>query len=289
MRTFTCRIQLSRNSHQQYLTVLLIMVEPLTVTAGIDYAAMVADNYRQIRNLRAAARASPWFDTVDGPPSYSPFYRKHLRRRYASGTDGDLLDESIPGVLGPDLTIRPHDDTLSQRIPDLRNPVRLQQQDLNVSPLCVLETEGANLEDEDPGVNDLDTATTHTRLRRNNFRQNLAHGPLKKEHPHIGQQIGRIGRAVAALGYPAVKEATAHTVERSALVIDFEKDAASAKGDGISLYQLVQLINLPVDSDASETKSTGGPRLYSCSQARTILSGLSLLQHPSMVGAGRLV
>lgn len=250
MRTFTCRIQLSRNSHQQYLTVLLIMVDPLTVTAimadvisvGASASAPLVEIYRRPRNLRAAARASPWFDTVDDPPSYNRHYRKRLRRRYASGTDDDL-DESIPGVLGADLTIRPHDDTLSQRTPELRNPVRLQQQDLNVSPLRVLETEGATLGDEDPGVNDLDTATTHTRLRRNNFRQSLAHGPLKKEHPHIGQQIGRIGRAVAALGYPAVKEATAHTVERSALVIDFENDAASAKGDGISLYQRVELIN----------------------------------------------
>ncbi|KAA6411448.1 MAG: hypothetical protein FRX48_04728 [Lasallia pustulata] len=71
--------------------------------------------------------------------------------------------------------------------------------------------------------------------RRNIFAKifRRTHALPKKEHTHIERKIGEVGRTVAAHGYPAAEEATIHTVQRNALVIDFEKGIDRAKDSSV--------------------------------------------------------
>lgn len=74
------------------------------------------------------------------------------------------------------------------------------------------------------------------RLSRRNIFEKIfrrTHALPKKEYTHIERKIGEIGRTVAAHGYPAAEEATIHTVQRNALVIDFEKGIDRAKGGSV--------------------------------------------------------
>lgn len=243
---------------------------------------------------RSAARSAAWWEEEGDPPSYNPFRNMHQRRRQAYTIAGDF-DDGVSGTawVGPTQTVS-ETNLAADALPVCINSVRCRKPRRDSDSEGKIKNAGAppgdTLGEGGPEVDHLDITTTGARSRpRNIFRLNTTHGLLKKEHTHIGQKIGEIGRSIAAHGYPAVKEATLHTLERKALVIDFEKDVGRAKGDRIPIHHCVQLTSIPLDSSSAKTKSNGGPHLYPCSQARTLFSGLAILHHPSFVSTRRPV
>ena len=218
---------------------------------------------------RSAARTAAWYDQGDDSPNYNPFRKLNARRPILYRLEDDSGDGLQRITSEPDLTIPRadsfilpiHAGTLPERthlteyisapsnvrtqshifrptLEDSTAPLKVESADPQVTNI-----EGADVSPggDEPEVQQLDFAITSARYRRRNifekvFRRN--HGLLKKEHTHIGKKehthigrkIGEIGKTIAAHGYPAADKTTVQTVQRNALVIDFEKDVDRAKG-----------------------------------------------------------
>lgn len=259
-----------------------------------------------MHTYRSAARTAAWFD--NGRSGFNPFskFRSGQQDRYAVYNVSD--DEALGTVwAGPTQTVSETNLTTATNndiVPARRNntapsiapsdelfPSKDTRHTLAARLLRPKADSKENVENEEApheklDVDPQDTVTTHARPLRSIFRRNK-HGLLKEEHTHIGQKVGEIGGSIAAYGNPSANLAADPAGDRNALVIDFEKDVGRAKGDRKSTHLDIQLINSPLDSSSTNTKSNGGPRLYQCSHAKTLFSGLALLHHPSIVGTGR--
>ena len=220
-----------------------------------------------MHKYRSAARGAAWFDSQDDSPTYNPF-RGPQRRRKPYRFDVEADDGLCHTASETDLTVTPRYNALPHRQNHTEpatapsewgiqstsynlisgSPERTEivvdaptyQLKVEESGPPATEIEGASPGDVEPevlpGVDHLDLATTHARRsRRNIFRRSIAHSLLKNNHANIGEKVVEIGRTIAALGYPADKEATVPAVERNALVIDFEKESDRANGDEVSI------------------------------------------------------
>ena len=205
-----------------------------------------------MHKYRSAARTAAWFEAENDPPSYNPFRRPNLRQRNLYRIDVDSDDETRQTALETheaaldhfDLRLTHINHSESSSTPPDEKTQSTPYSDPYDAPTNLYNVEGSGLQaidaEETPsgdvlpglGKRRLGFAITKARSRRNIFRRNIAHG---LDHIHIGQKIGEIGRTIAAHGYPADKEATVHTLERTALVIDFEKVVDRAKGGKVSL------------------------------------------------------